>query len=141
MIQRFWPVLLFAMASPVPAAGPTISSAIVNTTNNQMTIVGTGFGTATPTVSMAGTNLAVVSNGSTQVVATVPGSFGPGSYSLSVTNASGQTAAFSVTLGAVGAAGPQGPGGPQGPAGPQGPPGPQGPAGSQGPPGTTGPAG
>jgi hypothetical protein len=149
MSHRF---LAFILAGPVlaalsplvqAAAAPAIASVAVNTVNSQMTIDGQNFSPANlaPTVSMAGTSLTVLSFGNTVVVASLPASFGAGSYSLTVTNSNSESGSFSVTLGSMGPAGPQGPTGPSGPAGATGPAGPTGATGPQGPGGAMGPAG
>lgn len=131
-------LLVLALFVPVLAnAKPTISSATPNYGTSQLTIVGTGFGTGTPTVQIDALAATVVSHTSTQIVANLPNGIGVGSYLLSVT-ASGTIGSFDLTLGAVG---PQGPMGPQGPTGPAGAQGAQGPAGPAGPQGAQGPAG
>jgi hypothetical protein len=58
----------------------------------EITITGTGFGTAMPTVDMAGQSLSVVSFGSTQIVASLPTALqAAGAYHLAVANNSGTT--------------------------------------------------
>ena len=90
---------------------------------------------------VATSHVVVNSFSNRSVKATLPSGFAPGTYSLTVTNSNGQSAAFDVTLGAVGPAGPAGPAGPQGPPGSTGPQGPQGATGPQGPAGPPGTAG
>ena len=131
-------ILALAMCTPVLAhAKPVIDSATPNYGTNQLTIAGTGLGTATPTVKIDTVALSVVSHTMTNIVATLPSGIGAGSYLLTVT-AAGATGSFDLTLGA---AGPQGPQGPQGLQGPQGPIGQTGPTGASGPQGAQGPAG
>jgi hypothetical protein len=79
--------------------------------------------------------LSLTSYSNTQVIANLPNNQGPGSFLLALKTASGLTAYFDTTIGAVGPQGPPGPQGSQGPEGPQGPQGPQGEQGQQGPPG------
>ncbi|MGD0215471.1 MAG: IPT/TIG domain-containing protein [Terriglobales bacterium] len=124
-------VCLLALAMCVPVLAnvkPVIDSATPNYATNQLTIVGSNFGTGTPAVDLDGTVLTLVSHTATTIVATLP-TVAAGSYVLSV-KVSAATGTFDLTLGA---AGPQGPQGPQGPAGEQGPAGPQGQQGAQGP--------
>jgi hypothetical protein len=114
------------------AYGQVIRSAIINSTTQQITIAGSSL-PASPSVTLDGISLTVVSSSSTKIVADLPSGLTAGTYRLGV-----GTLAFDVTKGAVGPAGPTGPVGPQGPSGPQGPQGvqgAQGPAGPQGPPG------
>jgi len=119
-----------AYAAPEPA----IISAVANFQTNQLTITGSNFGSAVPKVTLDGSQLQVVSNSGTSVVATLRGGTNPGGYLLTLTNKnSGLKVAFDVTLGAAGPPGPQGPQGPQGVQGPQGAQGVQGQQGPQGP--------
>src|SRR5579863_7910224 len=114
---------------------PTIQSAVIAA--NQITIMGSGFGTRAPTVKLDGTLLAVASFTNTSLTATVPPNLAAGSYELDITRSDPppQTGSFIVT---VGAAGPVGPPGPQGATGA---PGPIGLTGATGLPGATGVAG
>lgn len=157
-ITSFVIASMFTAAAPSwSATAPIIFSAVVNTTNNRITINGANFSPSglAPTVVFATTTLTVLSFTNHSAVARLPAGFAAGSYSLTITNSVPQTGTFGVTLGAVGPTGPQGPTGPagaQGPAGPagsagaagpQGAPGPQGaqgPTGPQGPPGPAGPS-
>jgi hypothetical protein len=122
---------------------PVITSAVPNTATSQLTITGSGFGTA-PTVQLNAASATVVSSTATTAVVTLP-NLNPGSYGLTLTNSTtGQIGTFVVTIGAVGPAGPAGAmgvQGPQGPAGATGPVGVQGPTGATGLPGPTGPQG
>jgi hypothetical protein len=134
-------LLLGAIASGQSTTAPRISGSIVNTTVTpyQLTIVGSNFGSIQPPVTLDDLPLTVISYTNTMVVATIPNSVVPGSYTLVVTNGQNGQSGTSVTT--IGAVGPQGPSGPQGPQGPTGPQGATGPAGSQGPTGPQGPAG
>jgi hypothetical protein len=118
----------------------------MNSARNRITVSGQGFSPAglAPTVVFATTKLVVSAFTDKSVTATLPSGFAAGTYSLAVTNSNSQSAAFDVTLGAVGPTGPVGPVGPQGSqglTGPQGPAGPQGSQGQTGPQGPTGPQG
>lgn len=115
-------VLVLAICVPaLGAVGFNVQSAAPNYNTNQLTIVGTGFGTGLPKVDLDGQSLTVVSHTATMIVADLP-NFPAGSYLLTVTTGS-NTSPLVLTLGA---AGPQGPAGPTGPTGPQGPQGPAG---------------
>jgi hypothetical protein len=132
-----------SMAQDSPSAPkPAIVSAVANFQTNQITITGSNFGKATPSVALDGSALKIVSNSTTTVVADLNNGTAPGAYLLTLTNAStGVKVAFDVTLGATGPQGVQGPQGAQGPAGQTGSQGPQGPQGSQGPQGPQGQSG
>jgi hypothetical protein len=138
MHKLFFCLLALAMSLPVLAnAKPVINAAMPNYSNNQLTIVGSGF-TGTPVAKLNGIPMTLVSHTATNIVAILPSGFSAGSYLLSVT-ATG-TATFDLTLGAAGPQGPQGPQGAPGPQGSQGTPGQTGqagPQGPQGPPGTS----
>lgn len=129
-------LLALAICPPTLTHAITVDSAVPNYTNNQLTIVGTAFGTA-PTVKLDAQPLTLVSYTATQIVADLPTSIGSGSFLLTVTSGKSSTS-FDLSLGVVG---PQGIQGPPGPLGPPGPIGPQGPQGTQGAPGPQGPAG
>jgi hypothetical protein len=102
------------LAARAHAQTPTIVSAIVNSTTQQITITGTSLtATGAPVVKLDSTTLTLASSSSTQIVAKLP-ALAAGTYRLTVSNGSGTLGVFDVTNGAVG---------PQGPAGPQGPPG------------------
>ena len=155
--KRFALILLLSTLIFAPAVVfgqiPTITETQANytTTPNTLTILGTGFDTTTGTVSLSGTGLLIESWNATQIVAALPSTIVPGSYTLTVSvpvrRGPPRTATFDVTLGAVGPQGPQGPTGAtgatglQGPTGPQGPQGPIGLTGATGPQGPAGPAG
>src|SRR5579864_8440891 len=135
-----WALSISALAATQPS--PIINSAVVTYTNNTLTISGSNFGSS-PVVILSTMALTVQSSSVTQILAAFPSaappsSFAPGSYSLTVNFSNGKSAAFNVTLGAIG---PQGPVGATGPSGPIGPAGSQGPIGPQGPQGATGPQG
>jgi hypothetical protein len=130
-------VLMLAICVPALAGlGFNAQSAVPNYNTNQVTITGTGFGTALPTVDVDGQPLTVVSHTATMIVADLP-VLPAGSYLLTVT-AGNNTSPLVLTLGTTGPQGPQGPSGPQGPQGSEGPSGPTGPQGPQGLQGTTG---
>jgi len=143
-------VLLFALmlfaVTAWSATTPVVLSAVINNSTKQITITGASFspaGTA-PTVALDNTTLSVVSFTNQSAVANMLAGLKAGSYRLSLTNSSSETAIFTVTIGAVGPQGPTGPTGPPGPTGPQGSPGatgPQGPTGATGPQGPQGNAG
>jgi IPT/TIG domain len=115
-------------------SSPTIVSAVANFQTNQLTITGSNFGSAVPKVTLDGSQLQVVSNSTTTVVANLASGANPGGYLLTLTNKnSGLRVEFDVTLGVAGPPGPQGPQGPQGIQGLQGPQGVQGQQGAQGP--------
>lgn len=132
---------------------PVIAMAIPTFTTNpaQLTITGTNFGSIKPVVMLDGLVLNIATFTPTVVVALLPAALAPGSYLLTLANAStnnpNDIGEFDVTLGAVGPkgdkgdTGPVGPQGPQGPQGVSGPVGPQGPQGSSGLTGAQGPAG
>ena len=142
-----------------PSKQPAITAASVSADQTTLFVEGAGLG-ETPSVTLAGIPLGgvQVSPDGCRLIAVMP-SLPPGSYRLVVTTRSNVSAAFDMTIGAVGPEGPAGaPGadgadgaagaeGPQGPAGDPGPPGaagatgPEGPAGEQGPEGPMGPAG
>jgi collagen triple helix repeat protein/IPT/TIG domain-containing protein len=137
--------LLFAV-SLLAGTTPSIVSTSVDSAITQLTINGSGFSPTNlaPTVVLGTSTLSLVSFSDSQIVASLPANEPAGSYELSVTNSDGsaKTDTFGVTIGAVGATGPQGPAGaigatgaqgPQGSAGPQGFQGPSGPTGAQGP--------
>jgi hypothetical protein len=151
MVQKSFVSLLAAVATVATVSGwaatsVAIYSTAVNSPKNQLTIEGNNFSPSglAPTVVFAHTPLVLASFTNEKAVAQLPTGFGAGTYSLTVTNSSSQSAAFSVTLGAVGPTGPSGPTGPQGLVGPAGiqgqlgPTGAQGPAGPQGSPGAPG---
>jgi len=120
---------------------PVINSAQPNYANtpNQLTILGSNFGSAKPFVAISGSPAVVLTYTNTQVVVQIPAAISatPGSYSLLLTRQADRcgSALFNITLGAVG------PQGATGITGAQGPPGAQGSPGAQGTPGTQGPAG
>ena len=125
-------MFVFAAASAYAAATPTISSASINYSTNQITIKGSGFPTSKPSVVFNGTTLTVVGTPtSTSITATLPTGVAQGTYTLTVST----SAVFDVTYGAVGPQGPQGATGATGPAGPRGA------IGLTGATGATGPAG
>lgn len=146
MFTRLTLCLLLAVpvvASAQESALPVISEVLDNPAGTQITINGTGFGTGTPVVNLAGTKLTVVKTSNTAIVAALPAGTAAGSYFLTVTNSATHlfglfSAAIPPAIGPIGAAGPAGPQGAQGPAGAPGATGATGPAGAAGP---TGPIG
>ena len=122
------------------ASGPVVNSGTINYQTNQVTLIGSGFEPTkvAPTVVLSNTTLSLVSASNNQVVAKLPGSVAPGTFSITVTANGGASTVFDLTYGA---AGPQGLIGPQGATGAKGPAGPQGVAGMQGPSGPTGATG
>jgi hypothetical protein len=146
MFTRLTLCLLLAVpvvASAQESALPVISEVLDNPAGTQITINGTGFGTGTPVVNLAGTKLTVVKTSNTAIVAALPAGTAAGSYFLTVTNSATHlfglfSAAIPPAIGPIGAAGPAGPQGAQGPVGAPGATGATGPAGAAGP---TGPIG
>lgn len=122
------------------ATKPTIFSAVVNFSKNQLTITGENFSPhhSAPVVSLDNSTLALVSFSDTDAVATLPSGLASGSYRLTVANSEKKLGSFAITIGTVGPQGAPGSPGPPGPAGPAGPTGPQGPQGLQGPAGPSG---
>jgi hypothetical protein len=132
-------VPLFASAATTPNV-PVVNSVTVDYSSNVVTVNGSGFlpATTAPTVSFNTTNLMLVSDTDTQIVAYLPGGIAAGTFNLAVTNSVNNTFTFDVTYGAVGPQGPAGPTGAQGAQGAQGASGPSGPAGPTGPQGQSG---
>lgn len=128
---------------------PVITAVTESLQPPELTITGSGFGTAKPAVMLNNLPVSVMSYTDTQVVVTVPVSIEsvPGTYNLTLTNNSDssadflRTGVFVVAIGAAGPAGPTGPVGATGSMGPQGLPGAPGAPGAAGPPGPTGPIG
>jgi hypothetical protein len=135
---------MFGAAPARAAVQPAITAV---TTDYQVspptiTITGRYFGTITPSVTLDGAPLVVVTYTQTQVTALLPASLNPGSYQVALTNNSlALQTAFDATIGAVGPEGPAGPAGPTGAAGPPGPTGPKGATGATGPAGPRGATG
>jgi IPT/TIG domain len=132
-----------SLTGPVQAQSspPVIVSAQVSGSAGQLTITGSGFGTA-PAVQLGTAFPEVVSSTPNTVIVTLPTNLSPGSYALTVNNTTAnQAGSFIVSVGAVGPAGPQGLPGVPGPIGLGGPTGPTGPVGLQGAQGPVGPAG
>jgi hypothetical protein len=158
--QRFghmvYPVWIFALLIGLLMVGnvhasdfdfedfPTITNAFADGSN--LVIVGRNFGVASaPTVLLGSFTLIPSSFTATQIVAPLPASIAPGSYSLWIRTSNrddfGGWSFIVVTLGAVGAPGPPGPPGPKGDPGKPGAagaPGEPGPRGAPGPPGLDG---
>lgn len=123
--------LMMLSRTQLLAATPNIVSAVANSSTHQLTIAGTSFAPAagSPVVKLDGLQLTLVTWNAVKIVASLPTSFGSGTYQLTVT-AGTLTGSFDVAIGAVGPQGPTGPTGPAGPQGPAGAQGPQGPAGT-----------
>ncbi len=150
MPRRF---LSCVLAAAIPAAAvaqqsflPLATAVVESKDGSQLSISGSGFGSGTPTVTLAGAPLAVLSASDTTIVAALPANTIAGSYLLTILNAKTRLlGAFTATLapeqGAVGPAGPAGPQGAPGPAGPPGLAGAPGPAGLKGATGAAGIAG
>jgi hypothetical protein len=121
--------------------GPlVITSATYDPVNQQLTIHGRSFGTATPSVWFEFEPLTVLNATPTTIVAALPPPSPGGTFLVTISRGGGLLDT-SVFLVAIGTEGPRGPEGPTGPAGPEGPPGSEGPAGPPGRDGGTGPAG
>src|SRR2546430_13906470 len=143
--------LAFALPN-LPARMQAASSGqvIVNRTTidyalNKITIVGTNFGSSTPSVTLQGAPLSVQSFNAVTgtVVATLPAALNPGSYLLAVTTSTGgpSTGFFDTTYGSNGGTGPTGATGATGPTGTNGTNGTNGAPGATGATGPTGPTG
>jgi hypothetical protein len=72
------------------AADPQLTIATVSIADNRLTIAGTHFGGGVPSVTLAGSALAVVSHSETEIVAETP-YLGAGMYVLEVTRDDGAT--------------------------------------------------
>jgi hypothetical protein len=130
------------------AQDPVITGTVYNATSEALFINGRFLKDRnnTPTVTVGGSVVTVMSSTSSQVVVLVPNATPPGSYLVSLlrTGKKRGSAASIATIGAVGPQGPQGPQGEKGEPGPHGiagPEGPSGPQGATGPQGEIGPAG
>jgi hypothetical protein len=108
-------ILLCACGQLSAGNPPSIATASINSTTNQLIIQGQNL-TPSPTVTLGVIQLTVVTSTATKIVASVPANLAPGAYLLRVTVAS-QNGFFVAVDGAQGPAGPTGPQGPQGPAG------------------------
>ena len=133
-------------AAPAMALGqgilPIVTMVSENSAATEITINGTGFGSAKPSVTLAGTNLTIVSFSGSTITADLPTGTAPGSYLITIENNSTHLpGVFAATLGAQGLQGVAGPTGLQGPPGSQGVPGLQGMQGAAGLNGTAGAAG
>ena len=150
------PAVLMAQQSVLPVVFDTTE----NAQGTQITISGTGFGSAEPKVSLGTAQLTVTAHSNTSITANIPSATPAGAYLLDVQNENSRLfTLFTATIGQIGPAGPVGPAGPggatglpgpagapgtpgaPGPVGPAGATGPAGPAGAPGTPGATGPAG
>jgi hypothetical protein len=121
-------VVLF-VGYAMTATAAVIESVVSNTSGTQFIITGSAFCTS-PTVTIDGITLTLLSHSSTQLIVSQP-TLAPGTYYLVVKCGTAKTP-FDVTVGAVGLKGDKGDTGSQGPQGLQGVQGPQGIQGSQG---------
>jgi hypothetical protein len=98
MLAFLLPLSLWGQPSSI-----AINSAIINSANNQVSMVGVEFNPApvrgAPSVSFNGVSLTLVSYTDTNIVATLPTGLAPGSYLLTVTNSTKDTASLDVTIG------------------------------------------
>lgn len=143
-------VLLFGspgQGQPAGTSGPRfqVTGAQADLDHELLVIHGVNLDAAPLRIMLGLTELAIVTAGPDEILASLPASLAPGSYVLTLTRLSAgarvetrDVETFDVTIGAVG---PPGPPGPQGPEGPRGPEGLQGPPGAQGLPGAPGPQG
>jgi hypothetical protein len=153
-------VLSARVVIAAPASPPqlVVTSATLDATNNRLVIRGVNFSwpaktASAPEVTLDLLPLTVLSATSTEVVASMSGTFPDGTYLLTVSRGPSATesAAFALAVysepaplvitGPMGPQGPSGPAGPTGLTGATGPAGPQGPIGLTGPQGPTGPSG
>src|SRR5262249_41394084 len=148
-----------AAMPPLPSQQLVITSAALDESNNRLVITGQNFlrhgeghdsrgRSASLIVTLDLMPLTIVSATSTEIVASVSGTFPEGTYLVTVSrgNGDGDSGAFAVAIyhedgSSSGSQGPAGPAGPNGPAGPQGLTGPAGPAGPAGPKGADGAVG
>ena len=133
--------VLCAAAARADSQAIVIYSATPNINAHVLTIRGSGFGTAKPTVTLAGTPLAVLSSNNAAVDAVLP-AVTPATYGLVVSRIEKGKAVGSarldVFIGVIGGKGPTGPKGATGSAGPAGVQGVQGPHGATGTAGSAG---
>jgi hypothetical protein len=135
-IRRFSQVILLpSLAMSVFLDGqafslttPVIVSAVVDSSTSEISVKGSNFEPAAeaPAVVLDAKALLLVSYTNQSVQARLPASLAAGTYLLQLTNSSGNSATFAVTIGAAGPAGPEGPRGARGAPGPRGPQGPAG---------------
>jgi hypothetical protein len=152
-------VLSGGVATAASSPQLVITSATFDAANSRLVIDGQNFVWPTGATSKSASPVAVtldllpltvLSSSSTEVVASVAGTFPDGTYLITVSRGPSATesASFAVAIYhddapqvVQGPPGPEGPAGPAGPAGPQGPQGPAGPQGATGPQGAAGPQG
>jgi hypothetical protein len=139
------PFVVFALTSGsslrAATPAPAIVSAVINTATNQLTVAGSNFipASTSPTVTLDGKSLVLVSSTNTTVVAKLPTTaLTAGNYLFVLTTSANNTASFTITVGAVGPVGPTGATGATGPTGAKGATGATGATGAKG---ATGPAG
>jgi len=77
-------------ASARVAAGPQLTIATVSIADNRLTIAGTNFGGGVPSVTLAGSTLAIVRSSDREIVAETP-YLGAGAYVLEVSRDAGAT--------------------------------------------------
>ena len=84
------------------AANPTIDSAIVNLSTNEITIGGTHLipSSGPPVVMLEAVDLTLLSSTNTKIVANLPGGLADGTYRLSVNNGSSTVAVIGIAIGA-----------------------------------------
>ena len=91
MKLRGMAVVVFALGTHglfgAVVSGPAVNSGTINYQTNQVTLIGAGFKPATtaPTVAFSNTALSLVSATNNQIVAKLPGSVAPGTFSITVT--------------------------------------------------------
>jgi hypothetical protein len=154
MFRRFALFACFLLVCPVLVAAQGLGSSplfpfIVDITENPqgtaITIVGNGFGSTMPKVTLGSSELTVTQFSETSITATLPAGVAAGGYLVTVEKRPFHlTAIFEAAIGKIGATGAQGPAGAAGPEGARGPAGgfgPQGPMGLPGLPGPVGPQG
>jgi hypothetical protein len=135
-------VLLGGSLLAAQVTAPVILKAMENRAGTQITITGSGFGSATPKVKLGSTALTLNRFNANTIVADLPDGIAAGAYLLAVENMSTRsTAVFAAAIGQIGPTGPIGPAGTTGPKGATGPAGPTGTAGAQGPAGAKGATG
>jgi collagen triple helix repeat protein len=145
-------LLLSANVAIAAPAAPqlVVTSATLDATNNRLVIRGVNFswppkpasGPVTPLqVTLDLMPLTVLSATSTEVVASVAGTFPEGTYLITVSRGPSTTESGAFAVAIYHEASPQIIQGPEGPEGPAGPAGATGPAGPSGPQGATGPQG
>jgi hypothetical protein len=103
--QKLGAAILCAMTvwtSLALAASPTIDSAIVNLSSNEIAIGGAHLipASGSPVVMLDAMNLTVLSSANTKIVANLPSGLADGTYRLSVNNGSPTVAVIGIAIGA-----------------------------------------